>query len=64
MSDKSVEERIDRLESLIKKQEKYIEAIEQKLSKLDDIEAIKRLQKAYGYYVEHWMYEEIIDCST
>ena len=64
MSDKSVEERIDILESLIKKQEKYIEAIEQKLSKLDDIEAIKRLQKAYGYYVEHWMYEEIIDCFS
>lgn len=27
-----------------------------------DIEAIKKLQKAYGYYVEHMMYPEIVDC--
>ncbi len=31
---------------------------------LEDIEAIKKLQKAYGYYVEHMMYQEIIDCFS
>lgn len=33
-----------------------------KLTRLEDIEAIKKLQKAYGFYVEHMMYQEIVDC--
>lgn len=64
MNDKTVEERIGTLESIVQKQEKYIEDLEKELTRLDDIEAIKRLQKAYGYYLEHWMYEEIIDCFS
>ena len=64
MVDESFEHRLEELEHMIQKQGRYIEALEKKLSYLDDIEAIKRLQKAYGYYVEHWMYEEIIDCFS
>ena len=64
MADKTIEKRIDALESQLTQQAEYIEVLEMKLTKLDDIEAIKRLQKAYGYYVEHWMYEEIIDCFS
>ena len=62
MSKQSVEERLETLEELVGKQKDYIETLEKKLTQLEDIEAIKRLQKAYGYYVEHMMKDEIIDC--
>src|SRR4030042_1243379 len=42
--------------------EKKVKAQEKELTVLKDIEAIKKLQKAYGYYVEHMMYQEIVDC--
>ena len=32
------------------------------LQTLLDIEEIQKLQRAYGYYLEHWMSEEVIDC--
>lgn len=38
-----------------------IEALEARLRTLEDIEEIKNLQRAYGYYLEHWMAEDIID---
>ncbi|MFA5309636.1 MAG: nuclear transport factor 2 family protein [Dehalococcoidales bacterium] len=50
------------LESKIKSLEKKLKAQEKKLTLLEDIEAIKRLQKAYNYYVEHMLGEAIIDC--
>lgn len=34
------------------------------LTGLRDIEAIKKLQRAYGYYVERMMYQEIVDYFT
>ncbi len=44
--------------------EARIKALEKRLEVVEDIEAIKKLQKAYGYYVEHMMYQEIIDCFS
>lgn len=41
--------------------EAKVEMLENKLRTLEDIEAIKKLQRAYGYYLEHWMAEDIID---
>ncbi|MFC1920329.1 nuclear transport factor 2 family protein [Chloroflexota bacterium] len=45
-----------------------IEELEAKVGKLEkeltgfrDIEEIQRLQRAYGYYLERWMYKELID---
>src|SRR4030065_299619 len=50
-------ERIEARENKVKAQEK-------ELTVLKDIEAIKKLEKAYGYYVEHMMYQEIVDCFS
>jgi hypothetical protein len=55
---------IKELEIKIQKLEKQVEAQAKELTILKDIEAIKRLQKAYGYYVEHMMYQEIVDCFS
>jgi hypothetical protein len=41
--------------------EARIKTLESQVRKLNDIEEIQRLQKAYGYYLEHWMNEEIMD---
>ncbi|GAG53262.1 unnamed protein product, partial [marine sediment metagenome] len=45
----NVEALVARIEAL----EKQVKAQEKQLAVLQDIEAIKKLQKAYGYYVEH-----------
>ena len=50
------------LEAKIKSLEKKLEAQAKKITTLEDIEAIKRLQKAYNYYVEHMLGDAIIDC--
>jgi len=34
------------------------------LQRLQDVEDIKKLQKAYGYYLMNWMHEELIDCFS
>jgi len=56
----NVEALVARIEAL----EKQVKAQEKQLGVLQDIEAIKKLQKAYGYYVEHMMYQEIVDCFS
>jgi hypothetical protein len=55
MSDKSLEAKVKTMESEIK-------SLKKQMQRLEDIDAIKRLQCAYGYYLEHWMGDEIIDC--
>jgi hypothetical protein len=55
MSAETLESRLARLERLVEKQQK-------KIDDLEDIEAIRRLQYAYNYYVEHMLGEDIIDC--
>ncbi len=39
-----------------------VEYLEKKVRTLEDTEEIKKLQRAYGFYLEHWMAEDIIDC--
>ena len=41
--------------------EAQVESLKKEVTKLKDIEAINILQKAYGYYLEHWMSQEVID---
>jgi hypothetical protein len=55
---------IEELESRLKTMEKKLKAQEKRLQLLEDIEAIKRLQKAYNYYVEHMLGPDIIDCFS
>ena len=45
----------------IEEMEKRIEELEKQVRETKDIEEIERLQKAYGYYIEHWMPEELTD---
>jgi hypothetical protein len=41
--------------------EAHIKALEKQVAKLTDIEDIQRLQKSYGFYIQHWMYQELGD---
>ena len=41
--------------------EARIEAQEEKVRNLQDLEEINRLQRAYGFFIKHWMSQEIID---
>lgn len=41
--------------------EARIMALEKQVQILKDVEEIKKLQRAYGYYLERWMVDEIID---
>lgn len=52
------------MEARLKALEEKVKAQDKKLTVLEDIEAIKKLQKAYGDYVEHMMYQEIVDCFS
>jgi hypothetical protein len=55
---------INELEAKVDTLEKQVRTQAKELTILKDIEAIKKLQKAYGYYVEHMMYQEIVDCFS
>jgi hypothetical protein len=41
--------------------EARIKELEKQVSVLRDIEDIQRLQKSYGFYLEHWLYEDLIN---
>ena len=43
---------------------KVLEEQVKSLQTLQEIEEIKKLQRAYGYYLEYWMFQEIIDCFS
>jgi hypothetical protein len=45
----------------IKEIEARLQELEKQVAKLKDLEEINRLQKSYGFYLEHWMYEDIIE---
>lgn len=41
--------------------EPKVKTMEEKVRILEDTEEIKKLQRTYGFYLEHWMTEDIID---
>lgn len=60
----TLEARIKALEDELGKLKENVKVREKQLQTLHDIEEIKRLQCAYGYYLERWMSQEIIDCFS
>ena len=46
---------------IVEELEAKIKALEDKIQTLEDIEEIKKLQRAYGYYLENWMTDEVAD---
>ena len=50
------------LETQVKALQDQVKTLQNEVSRLQDIDEIKTLQRAYGYYLEHWMFQEIIDC--
>ena len=41
--------------------EAKVKVLENSIRTLQDIEEIKKLQRIYGFYLEHWMWQEILD---
>ena len=41
--------------------EAKVNMLEAKLQRTEDIEAIKKLQRAYSYYLQHWQEDEIMN---
>ena len=59
-----VNARLSKLEDELGKLKEDVKAKDRQIRYLQDIEAIKQLQCAYGYYLERWMNQEIIDCFS
>lgn len=64
MTMEDLEARLEKLEKRCNRQQKTIRTLKKGVQVLADTEAIKKLQRAYGYYLEHWMAEEVIDCFS
>lgn len=54
--------KIEELEIRLKSQEEQIKTLQNQFRTMQDIEEIKKLQRAYGYYIQHFMAKELIDC--
>ena len=55
---------VEELETRVKTLQNQVETLTKELTELQDIEEIKKLQRAYGFYLEHWMFQEIVDCFS
>jgi hypothetical protein len=49
------------LEAMVRTQQEQINALQEQVRTLRDIDEIKKLQRAYGYYLENWMTDEVAD---
>ncbi len=47
---------------VITKLQAKVEELEKKVQILEDIEDIKKLQRAYGYYLDKCLWDELVDC--
>jgi hypothetical protein len=53
-------ETVAHLKSEIRSKAEFEAKLAARLQRMEDIESIKKLQRAYCYYLEHWQEEEII----
>jgi hypothetical protein len=60
MSEQELETKVKYLEDQVKTMGSQIKALQTLL----DVEEIMKLQRAYGFYLEHWMFQEIVDCFS
>jgi len=58
----STETRLDALEKEITSLKKQVKARDAQITQMEDYVAICNLQCAYGFYLEHWMSKEVMDC--
>jgi hypothetical protein len=56
----NLEARIKVIEEQNKELTTQNQVLQRQLKNLQDIEEIKKLQRAYGFYLEHWMVDEIM----
>ena len=49
------------LEKTVKDLKEQVRTLQEQTRTLQDTEEIKKLQRAYGFYLEHWMSEDLID---
>ena len=60
MAAQELETKVKALENQVKTMGNQIRTLQTLL----DIEEIMKLQRAYGFYLEHWMFQEIVDCFS
>lgn len=53
-TDNNAEDQIARLE-------KKVQSMQEQIGRLEDLDAIRKLQHAYGYYLDKCLYEEVVD---
>jgi hypothetical protein len=58
---KTLAETIEKLEAQLKTQTETLAKLDARLQTAEDIEEIKKLQRKYGFYLTHWMGQEIVD---
>jgi hypothetical protein len=52
--------KLEELEAKYRTLKRDYNKLQKSVRVLEDIEEIKKLQRIYGYYIEHWQYEEIM----
>jgi hypothetical protein len=57
---KELEATVTKLEAKEKKSARTIKKLETRITRTEDIEAVKKLMRAYGFYLEHWQEDELI----
>lgn len=60
MVEQELETKVKALEDQVKTMGNQIKTLQTLLN----IEEIKKLQRSYGSYLEHWMFQEIVDCFS